>query len=149
LLFDRALRRASRVFPETAKEETIMTVFLFTAGDANSVLYPLFWLTLIIVITTVVLGAVFTAIWLFARWRWVIQPAGGYHVHHLSSEEEKSIVQATQRTTDEEERARYEAILLSSQGYSARQIAKLTDHEKDEVESWLRIFEEVGPQALH
>lgn len=126
-----------------------MLAFLFTAGDANSVLYPLFWLSLLIVAFAVVMTFIMGAIWLFARWYWVVQPAGGYHVHHLSSEEAQAIEQATQRATDEEERARYEAVLLSDQGYSIPEIARLTDHEKSEVESWLRIFEEVGPQALH
>ncbi|MFN7948097.1 MAG: helix-turn-helix domain-containing protein [Blastocatellia bacterium] len=126
-----------------------MLAFLLTAGDANSVLYPLFWLTLIIVVFGAVLTAIIGGIWLFARWHWMVQPVAGYHVHQLSSEESGAIMQATTRAADEEERARYEAVLLSNKGYSVYEIARITDHEKDEVESWLRIFEEVGPQALH
>ncbi|MFN0123749.1 MAG: hypothetical protein ACKV2V_24875 [Blastocatellia bacterium] len=124
-------------------------LFLLTAGDAEVVWRPVLFFTLLAMVTAVIFLALSGGIALFARWKWVLAPVAGYHVHPLGAVESATVLRAGQQAVDEEEKLRYEAVLLSGAGYSPGQIARRFDREKDEVESWLRMFDEAGLAALH
>jgi hypothetical protein len=124
-------------------------VLLLTAGDAEMVLRPILWMTAALIGVLLFFSALFYGIYLFARWLWVELPQGGYHVHHLSLREIETLEQASREAENQEEQFHYEAVLLSAQGYSVREIARATDHEKSDVDKWLRLFDKFGPAILH
>ncbi|HZS05372.1 MAG TPA: helix-turn-helix domain-containing protein [Blastocatellia bacterium] len=125
-----------------------MSAYTFIRGDADSVLYPLSWLTLIIVASAGAVAVVMAAIWLFARWHWVRGPAAEYAVHQLSPAEVTAVEWAITEATSADEQARIEVIRLSAQGGMMKEIAYLTGYDKSDVESWLRLYEECGLAAL-
>lgn len=125
-----------------------MFAYMLFGADSESVLLPLFWLTVIIVTTVVVLGAILGGIWLWARWHWIVRPAAEHPLHELNKAEIKAVEQALSEATNEDEAMRLRAVLLSAQGYGVHEIMHLTDADRQDIESWLALYEEKGLAVL-
>jgi hypothetical protein len=125
-----------------------MFAYVFFRGDSESVLMPLFWLTLIVVITVTVLGAILGAIWLWARWHWIVKPKVEHPLHQLNEAEIRMLEQALNEAATEDEALRLRVILLSAQGYGIHQIVHLTGADRNDLEGWLALYEEMGIEML-